>query len=79
MESNALVALEQRFGWPDGAKLVLEWRLMAPSRCWNGVLGALRAPSWPWNCVLGATLVLERRFQQPDGAKLALEWRLGVL
>ena len=43
--SNALTALEQRFGWPAGAKLALERRF-----------GGQLAPSWPWNSAFGGQL-----------------------
>ena len=83
-KSNAMMALERRFGRPDGAKLVLEWRfgklddakLALECRfsfpdCAKLALG--RGFGWPD----GAKLALERRFCCPDGAKLALERHIG--
>ena len=83
-KSSAMMALERRFGRPDGAKLVLEWRfgklddakLALECRfsfpdCAKLALG--RCFAWPD----GAKLALERRVCCPDGVKLALEWHIG--
>ena len=67
-ESNALRALEWRFGQPNGTKLALERRLGRP----NGVKLALERR---FGLPDDAKLALERRFGRPDGTKLVLEWR----
>ena len=69
MESNTQVALEQRFGWPDGAKLALERRSMAPSWRWNGVWIALARRFGRPGSQVGSGTALEAPLQ----AKLALE------
>ena len=83
-ESNVMMALEWRFGRPDGVKLALEWRfgrlddakLALECRfsfpdCAKLALG--RCFAWPD----GAKWALERQFCCPDGVKLALEWHIG--
>ena len=83
-KSSAMMALERRFGRPDGAKLVLEWRFgrlddaklalechFSFPDCAKLALG--RCFAWPD----GAKSTLERQFCCPDGVKLALEWHIG--
>ena len=61
-ESSALLALERRFGRPDGVKLALEQRFGRP----DGVKLALE---WRYGRPAGAKLALERRFGGPRSQK----------
>ena len=65
-KSSAMMALERRFGRPDGAKLVLEWRF-------GKLDDAKLALECRFSCPDCAKLALGRGFGWPDGAKLALE------
>ena len=61
-ESSVKLALERRFGWPDGAKLALERRCGRP----DGVKLALERR---FGRPDGAGLALERHFGRPTGKK----------
>ena len=65
-ESSVMMALEWRFGWPDGVELALELRFGRPDSIKLALERYFRRPG-------DAKIALERRFGRPGGAK-ASSW-----